>query len=67
MSLDTRFDYVVLNGTVVTATDIGRYDIGIKDGKIHLLAPALALANAPASRVIDAEGAYVTVWIGHPG
>lgn len=61
-SLKSKFDCVVLNGTVVTATDVGRYDIGIKNGKIHVLAPAHALANVPASRVIDAEGAYVTVW-----
>lgn len=60
-SLESNFDCVVLNGTVVTATDIGRYDIGIKNGKVHMLAPALALANVAASRVIDAEGAYVTV------
>ncbi|KAJ5463526.1 Hydantoinase/dihydropyrimidinase [Penicillium sp. IBT 31633x] len=59
-SLKSKFDCVVLNGTVVTATDVGRYDIGIKNGKIHVLAPAHALANVPASRVIDAEGAYVT-------
>lgn len=60
-SVENKFDCIVLNGTVVTAADIGRYDIGIKDGKIHMLAPALSLANVPASRVIDAEGAYVTV------
>lgn len=58
---DTPFDCIVLDGTVVTAADIGRYDIGIKDGKIALLAPARALAKARASRVIDAEGAYVMV------
>ncbi|PYH98576.1 putative allantoinase [Aspergillus ellipticus CBS 707.79] len=56
---DTPFDCVILDGTVVTAADVGRYDIGIKDGKIALLAPARSLATARASRVIDAEGAYV--------
>lgn len=55
------YDCVVLDGTVVTAADIGRYDIAIKDGKIALLAPALALKDAPAKRVINAEGAYVMV------
>lgn len=54
-------DCVVLDGTVVTASDTGRYDIGIKDGKIALLAPARSLAKAPVKRIIDAEGAYVTV------
>ncbi|EHA18159.1 hypothetical protein ASPNIDRAFT_176386, partial [Aspergillus niger ATCC 1015] len=57
--LTTSFDCVVLDGTVVTAADVGRYDIGIKDGKIAILAPARSLAIARASRVIDAEGAYV--------
>ncbi|KAF9888662.1 hypothetical protein FE257_008420 [Aspergillus nanangensis] len=52
-------DCVVLNGTVVTAADTGRYDIGIKDGKIVLLAPAHSLKNVHANRVIDAEGGYV--------
>ncbi|KAH7303874.1 aminohydrolase [Stachybotrys elegans] len=52
-------DCIVSNGTVVTASDVGRYDIGIKDGKVMLLAPAFSLANVPAGRVIDAEGAYV--------
>ncbi|PWY94846.1 putative allantoinase [Aspergillus sclerotioniger CBS 115572] len=56
---DTPFDCIVLDGTVVTAADIGRYDIGIRDGKIALLAPARALEKARAARVIDAEGAYV--------
>lgn len=59
--LTTSFDCVVLDGTVVTAADVGRYDIGIKDGKIAILAPARSLAIARSSRVIDAEGAYVMV------
>lgn len=59
--LTTSFDCVVLDGTVVTAADVGRYDIGIKDGKIAILAPARSLAIARASRLIDAEGAYVMV------
>ncbi|KAL4783915.1 hypothetical protein BJX76DRAFT_368049 [Aspergillus varians] len=56
LSLDT----IILNGTVVTASDVGRYDIGIKDGKIAILAPALSLSDCPATRVIDAKGGYVT-------
>ncbi|KAL2827778.1 putative allantoinase [Aspergillus cavernicola] len=52
-------DCIILNGTVVTAADIARYDIGIKDGKVSILAPALSLADSPATRVIDAQGAYV--------
>ncbi|KAL2217274.1 putative allantoinase [Thermoascus aurantiacus ATCC 26904] len=53
------YDLLVVNGTVVTAADIGRYDIAVKDGKIALLAPTGALAGVSASRIIDAEGGYV--------
>ncbi|BFZ62541.1 hypothetical protein YB2330_003642 [Saitoella coloradoensis] len=53
-----EFDLVIKNGRVVTASDIGTYDIGIKDGKIHMLGPDLPIEDA--KRVIDAEGAYVT-------
>jgi hypothetical protein len=54
-------DCVVLNGTVVTSGDVGRYDIGIKNGKIAVLAEAGSLINIPTTRLIDAQGAYVTV------
>ncbi|SPN99080.1 probable DAL1 - Allantoinase [Cephalotrichum gorgonifer] len=53
------FDCVVIDGTVVTAVDTGRYDIGIKDGKIAILAPARSLLSAKTSRLIDAEGGLV--------
>ncbi|PCG90710.1 Hydantoinase/dihydropyrimidinase [Penicillium occitanis (nom. inval.)] len=56
---DSAFDCVVLDGMVVTAADVGRYDIAIKDGKIALLAPARSLVTVKATRVIDAQGAYV--------
>lgn len=54
-------DCLVIDGTVVTASDTGRYDIGIKDGKIAVLAPARSLLSSPTSRLIDAQGAYVMV------
>ncbi|KAF5588773.1 DAL1-Allantoinase [Fusarium pseudocircinatum] len=54
------FDLVITNGVCVTASDIGAYDVAIKDGKIALLAPSGALAKTDALRIIDAEGAYVT-------
>ena len=59
--IDSALDCVVLDGMVVTAADVGRYDIAIKDGKIALLAPARSLATVKANRVIDAQGAYVMV------
>ncbi|KAL4878201.1 putative allantoinase [Aspergillus karnatakaensis] len=58
--LPLSFDTVILNGTVVTASDIAKYDIGITSGKISLLAPANSLSSAPATRTIDAQGGYVT-------
>ncbi len=55
------FDLVITNGVCVTASDVSPYDVAIKDEKVVLLAPSGSLANAPATRVIDAEGGYVTV------
>lgn len=55
------YDLLVINGLVVTASDVGPYDIAIKDEKIALLAPRGSLAEIAAKRVIDAEGGYVMV------
>lgn len=49
-----EFDLVIKNGVVATAADVGEYDIGVKDGKIALLAPSIDASKA--TRVIDAEG-----------
>jgi dihydropyrimidinase len=62
--MDTSYDLLVINGTVVTAADIGSYDIAVKDGKIALLAPKGGILRAfinTAKRVIDAEGGMVMV------
>jgi dihydropyrimidinase len=59
--MNSPFDLLVLNGTVVTAADIGNYDIAVKDGKIALLAPQGALAGVSADKIIDAEGGLVMV------
>lgn len=61
MSHPQMFDLVVTNGVCVTAADVAPLDIGIKGGKIVLLAPSGSLSNAKASRHIDAEGGYVMV------
>ena len=55
------YDVLVVNGLVVTASDIGHYDIAIKDEKIALLAPTGSFSETHAKRVIDAEGGYVMV------
>ena len=49
------FDLVVRNGTVVTASDVTRCDIGIHDGRIVTLGERLAAGREE----IDATGLYV--------
>jgi dihydropyrimidinase len=51
----SQYDLVIRNGTVVTATDISRCDVGIKNGRIVALADALENAG----RSIDASGKLV--------
>ncbi|KEQ99274.1 hypothetical protein AUEXF2481DRAFT_36590 [Aureobasidium subglaciale EXF-2481] len=55
----SKFDLIVINGVIVTATDVIPCCIGIKDGKIHTLAPAFTSEEVGDARIIDAEGAYV--------
>ena len=55
------FDLIIKNGLVATAADLGKYDIGVKDGKIAILAPSIDPKQSPKAKVIDAEGAFVTV------
>ncbi len=50
-----RFDTVIRNGTVVTASDTFVCDVGIKDGRIVALATGLTEADD----VIDATGLFV--------
>ncbi len=45
-----------MNGTIVTATDTYRADVGIKNGKIIQIARKIA---DPAKEVVDAKGLYV--------
>ncbi len=52
-----RFDTVIRNGTVVTATDTYVSDIGILGGKIAAIASGLPIENA--GKVIDATGMLV--------
>ncbi|KAI1451290.1 aminohydrolase [Annulohypoxylon moriforme] len=54
------FDCIVQNAVVVTATDTGPYDIGIRSGKISVLAAAGALSQCHCETRLDAEGAFVT-------
>src|SRR5437868_15533980 len=47
-----RFDTIIRNGTIVTATDTTLADIGINGGKITAIAAQLPIENA--SQVLDA-------------
>lgn len=49
------FDLVIRGGTVVTATDSMRADIGVKGGRIAALADSLP----PSGRVLEADGLLV--------
>ena len=51
----TQFDLVIQNGTVVTATDTIRCDVGVKDGRISSLAERLTDAH----EFVDADGMFV--------
>jgi dihydropyrimidinase len=57
------FDLVITNGVCVTASDVAAFDVAIKDEKIALLAPSGSLAKANASKIIDAQGGFITVSI----
>jgi len=52
-----RFDTVIKNGTIVTATDTYASDIGISDGRISAIAQGLPVENA--GKVIDAAERHV--------
>jgi dihydropyrimidinase len=52
-----RFDTVIKNGTVVTATDTYKSDIGIGDGRIAAIMQSLPAETA--DKVIDAAGRMV--------
>ena len=56
-----EYDLVITNGICVTASDIGAWDLAIKDEKIVLQAPSGSLSQAAAKRIIDARGGYITV------
>jgi dihydropyrimidinase len=53
--MDMRFDTVIRDGTVVTASDTFKCDVGILGGRIAALAAELSNAD----EIIDAKGLYV--------
>ncbi|MBN9073427.1 MAG: dihydropyrimidinase [Rhizobiales bacterium] len=53
--MQKRFDLIIRGGTVVTTAGVGKYDIGVSDGRIVALAEHLG----DAERVVDATGRLV--------
>jgi dihydropyrimidinase len=60
-NMATTYDVIIVNGIVVTDTDVGEYDIAIKDEKIARVVKRGELKDAQAEKTIDAEGGYVMV------
>ena len=54
-----KYDLVIRGGTVVTAADASRCDVGIRGGRIAALGEDLAGAVADGGRVVDATGKLV--------
>ena len=54
-----RFDTVIRNGAVVTATDTSLADVGITSDKVTAIAARLPTENT--TRVLDATGMLVSV------
>lgn len=55
------YDLLILNGIVVTDTEIGENDIAIRVEKIIKIVPKGMLSEATAKSMIDAKGGYVVV------
>lgn len=62
----TNYDIIILNGIVVTDTDVGVLDVAIKDEKIVKVVQRGGLGDAAAAKTIDAEGGYVMVGFQNP-
>ena len=52
----SKYDVIIKNGTIITASDIYQADIGIKDGKVVEISTAI---GDDAAKVIDAKNKYV--------
>ena len=53
------YDLVIRDGTVVTAADVTRCDVGVRDGRIAALGENLAGEVAAGGRVVEAAGKLV--------
>lgn len=55
----TEYDLIIVNGILVTDSEVQEWDIGVKDEKIVKIALRGTLQDAKAAKVVDAEGGYV--------
>jgi dihydropyrimidinase len=55
-----EYDLVIINGIVVTDTEIKECDVAVKDEKIAKIV-ARGELKASATKTIDAQGGYVMV------
>ena len=55
-----EYDVLVINGVVVTDTEVKEADIAITDGQIAAVDVRGSFRDATVGKVIDAEGGYVT-------
>jgi dihydropyrimidinase len=60
-----EYDLLIINGIVVTDTDVSENAVAIRDGRIAELIPTGEARRVKAERTIDARGAYVTVCMAH--
>lgn len=58
-----NYDLLILNGIVVTDTEIGEKDIAIKDERVVQVVPKGMLLGTTAKRTLNAEGGYVMVML----
>ncbi|KAF2767315.1 D-hydantoinase [Teratosphaeria nubilosa] len=54
------YDLVVINGVVVTDQEVGKADLAVKGGKIVGVGEPESFNQSKVTRIIDAEGAYIT-------
>ena len=59
--MSTDYDLLSINGIMVTDTEVGEYDIAVKDEKVTKIFKRGGLQGIKAIRTIDAEGGYVMV------
>lgn len=60
-NMAVEYDLIILNGVVVSDTEVGEYDVAVKNEKIAKVVKRGELKDAKAGKTIDAEGGYVMV------